>query len=149
MPVSSTFSTSAPRSASSSEQKPPGSRRVRSRTLTSLSGGALTLRNPQQSARLGDGGGAAADVFGHLPGLADQVAVGAAHLAVRQVEVVLDPGADVATEDERCAKQFPLVARDPNRLPLVGTLRPTRNLISHEGDVAGGRPDAAVDPHHE
>src|SRR6478672_7810131 len=38
MPVSSTFSTSAPRSASSSEQKPPGSRRVRSRTLTSESG---------------------------------------------------------------------------------------------------------------
>ena len=38
MPVSSTLSTSAPRSASSSEQKPPGSSRVRSRTLTSLSG---------------------------------------------------------------------------------------------------------------
>src|SRR6478752_1343212 len=38
MPVSSTFSTSAPRSASNSEQKPPGRSRVRSRTLTSARG---------------------------------------------------------------------------------------------------------------
>src|ERR1700722_13557200 len=38
MPVSSTFSTSAPRSASSNEQKPPGSRRERSRTRMPASG---------------------------------------------------------------------------------------------------------------
>src|SRR4249920_618904 len=110
MPVSSTFSTSAPRSAKSSEQKPPGSSRVRSRTLTSLSGRALTLGDPQQLASLGHGGSAPTDVLGHLARLGDQLAVGLAHLAVRQVEVVLDPGADVAAEDERGAKQFPLVA---------------------------------------
>src|SRR3954453_4295358 len=110
MPVSSTFSTSAPRSASSSEQKPPGSRRVRSRTLTSLSGRAGTLRNPQQLARLGDVRRSPADVFGHLPRLRDQLAVGLAHLAVGQVEVVLDPGADIAAEDQRGGEQLPLVA---------------------------------------
>src|SRR3954453_17097652 len=110
MPVSSTFSTSAPRSASRSEQKPPGSSRVRSRTRTSLSGRALTLRDPQQLARLGDAGRTAADVFGHLPRLGDQLAVGLAHLAVREVEVVLDAGPDVAPEHQRGGEQLPLVA---------------------------------------
>src|SRR6188474_378745 len=110
MPVSSTLSTSAPRSASRSEQKPPGSSRVKSRTLTSLSGRALTLRHSKQLARLADAGNLAADVFGHLPRLGDQVAVGAAHLAVWQVEVVLDPGADVAAQHQRRAEQFPLIA---------------------------------------
>src|SRR5690242_2286555 len=119
MPVSSTFNTSAPRSASSSEQKPPGSRRVRSRTRTSLSGAALTLRYPQQLPRLLDAGGAAADVFGHLPRLRDQVAVRPRHLAVRQVEVVLDPGANVAAEHQRGGEQLPLVAGDADHLPLV------------------------------
>src|SRR5437870_3381055 len=109
MPVSSTFSTSAPRSASRSEQKPPGSRRVRSRTLTSLSGRALTLRDPEQIARLGDAGGTAANVFGHLPRFRDQLAVGLAHLAVRQVEVVLDPCADVSPQYQRGGEQLPLV----------------------------------------
>src|SRR4051794_14246937 len=96
MPVSSTLSTSAPRSASNSVQKPPGSSRVRSRTLTSLSGRALTLRHSQQLPRFGDAGQAAAHVLGHLPRLGDQVSVGAAHLTVRQIEIVLDSGADVA-----------------------------------------------------
>src|SRR4051812_34658533 len=149
MPVSSTLSTSAPRSASSSEQKPPGKSRVRSRTLTSLSGSALTLGHSQQLTCLGDAGDLAADVFGHLARLGDQVAVGAAHLAARQVEVVLDPGADVATQDQRRAKQFPLVARDADRLPLVLALRAAGDLLRHEGDVAGVWPDAAVYAHHQ
>src|SRR6185503_6842853 len=110
MPVSSTLSTSAPRSASRSEQKPPGSSRVRSRTLTSLSGRALTLRHSEQLAGFGDRGHLATDVLGHLPRLGDQVAVGAAHLAVWQIEVVLDAGADVAAHHQRGAEQFPLVA---------------------------------------
>src|SRR5687767_8558200 len=42
-----------------------------------------------QLARLGHRRRATADVLGHLPRLGDQVAVGARHLAVRQVEVVL------------------------------------------------------------
>src|SRR5882724_148836 len=138
MPVSSTLSTSAPRSASSNEQKPPGSSLVRSRTLTSLSGRALTLRHSQQLAGLGDRGDLAADVFGHLPRLADQIAVGAAHLAVGQVEVVLDPGADVAAEDQGRAEQFPLVAGDADRLPLVRPLGAARDLIGHQVDVARG-----------
>src|SRR5215203_987780 len=43
--------------------------------------GLRSPRHSQQLPRLGDAGGAAADVFGHLSGLGDQVAVGAAHLA--------------------------------------------------------------------
>src|SRR6476620_1290343 len=143
MPVSSTFSTSAPRSARSSEQKPPGSSRVRSRTLTSLSGRALTLGYPQQLTSLGYGGRAATDVLGHLPRLGDQVAVGAAHLAVRQIDVVLDPGADVAAQHQRRGQQLPLVAGDADRLPLVRPLGAAGDLIRHQGDVAWGRADAA------
>src|SRR6202042_1834209 len=102
MPVSSTFSTSAPKSASSSEQKPPGSRRERSKTFTPergrliapskawLGGLAGPSGDPEQPARLGDRGGAPAHVFGHLACLGDQVAVGAGHLAAWQVQVVLD-----------------------------------------------------------
>src|SRR4051794_28978203 len=131
MPVSSTFSTSAPRSASSSEQKPPGSSRVRSRTLTSLSGRALTLRDPQQLARLGDASRTAADVFGHLPRLGNQLAVGLAHVAVWQVEVVLDPGADVAAEDQRGGEQLPLVAGDADHLPLVLAFWAAGDLVGH------------------
>src|ERR1043166_9673291 len=112
MPVSSTLSTSAPRSASSSEQKPPGNSRDRSRTLTSLSGRALTLRQSQQLAGFGDAGDAAADVFSHLPRLGDQVPVGATNLTVRQVEFVLDPCADVAAEYQRGGQQLPLIAGD-------------------------------------
>src|SRR5258705_9355818 len=118
MPVSSTLSTSAPRSASSSEQKPPGSSRVRSRPLTSLSGRALTLRHSKLLAGLGDTGDAAADVFCHLARLSDQVPVGARHLAVGEIEVVLDPGADVAAQHQGGAEQLPLVARDADHLPL-------------------------------
>src|SRR5215218_10231171 len=138
MAVSSTFDTAAPRSDSSSEQKPPGSRRVRSRTLTSLSGRALTLRYPEQLARLGDACRTAADVFGHLPRLRDQLAVGLAHLAVRQVEVVLDSGADVAAEHQRGGEQLPLVAGDPDHLPLVRPFRAPGNLVGHQGDIARG-----------
>src|SRR6478609_8701112 len=112
MPVSSTFSTSAPRSARSSEQKPPGSSRVRSRTLTSLRGRALTLGYPEQLASLCDGGGATADVLGHLARLGDRLAIGLRHLAVRQVEVVLDAGPDVAAQHQRGGEQLPLVAGD-------------------------------------
>src|SRR4051795_8043922 len=141
MPVSSTLSTSAPRSASRSEQKPPGSSRERSRTLTSLSGRALTLRHSQQLPGLGDAGGPAADVLGHLARLGDQVAVGACHLAARQVEVVLAPGADVATQHQRGAEQLPLVAGDADHLPLVLALGAARDLVSHEADVARGGSD--------
>src|ERR687888_528444 len=99
MPVSSTLTTSAPKSASSCEQKPPGSSRERSSTRTSLSGSSVTPRHTQHLSRLGD-----------------QVAVGARHLAVWQVEVVLEPGADVAAQRQRGAEQPPLVARDPDDL---------------------------------
>ncbi len=92
---------------------------------------------------------AAADVFGHLARLADQVAVRAAHRPVRQVEVVLDPGADVAAEHQRRAEQLPLVAGDADHLPLVGALRAAGDLVRHHGDVARGRADAAGDAHHQ
>src|SRR6476659_3452143 len=149
MPVSSTFSTSAPRSASSSEQKPPGRSRVRSRTLTSLSGRSLTLGDPQQLASLGDAGGTAADVLGHLARLGDQLAVRLRHLAARQVEVVLDTGANVAAQHQRRTEQLPLVARDADDLPLIPALAAAGNLVRHEADVTRRRTDAAVDPHHQ
>src|SRR4051794_23968303 len=149
MPVSSTFSTSAPRSASRSEQKPPGSSRERSRTLTSLSGRALTLRHSQQLASLGDAGHPAPDVLGHLARLGDQVAVGTGHLAVRQVEVVLDPGANVAAQDQRGPEQLPLVAGDADYLPLVLAFGSARDLVRHRGDVARRGANAAVDAHDE
>src|SRR5680860_1269338 len=116
MPVSSTLSTSAPRCS-------------RSRTLTSSSGSALTLRYPQQLASLGDRGGAAADVLGHLARLGDQLAVGLRHLAARQVEVVLDPGADVAAQHQRRGEQLPLVAGDADHLPLVAALGAAGDLL--------------------
>src|SRR5215212_19590 len=136
MPVSSTFSTSAPKSARRSEQKPPGSRRLRSRTLTSasggfLGGGALTLGDSQELAGLDDGGGSAADVLCHLARFRDQLAIGLRHLPIRQVEVVLDAGANVAAESQGRAEQLPLVARYPDRLPLVPPLRAARNLLGH------------------
>src|SRR3954454_23074085 len=125
MPVSSTLRTSAPKSASSSEQKPPGRSLERSRTFTPSSGRVTVATPSAPSARRGSRGhlrleaehlaglgyrrGAAADVLGHLPRLGDQVAVGAGHLAVGQVEVVLQAGADVAAEHERGAEQLPLV----------------------------------------
>src|SRR5919204_4364080 len=99
--MSSTLTTSAPRSASSSEQNPPGRRRVRSRTRRSLSGGSFTPWNPEQLACFGDGRNSPADVLRHLPRLGDQVAVRASHLAAREVEVVLEAGADVAAERKR------------------------------------------------
>src|SRR4051794_32894445 len=119
MPVSSTLSTSAPKSASRSEQKPPGSRRERSSTRMPSSarliapGGQLTVGSgqkllamalptahcppsylhppwcAQQLARLPDAGRPAAHALQDLARLGDEVAVRARHLAVREIEVVL------------------------------------------------------------
>src|SRR5207247_5421520 len=52
----------------------------------------LALRHPEHLPGLGDRGRAAADVLGHLAGLGDQVAVRPRHLAIRQVQVVLETG---------------------------------------------------------
>src|SRR3954467_12890897 len=104
MLVSSTLTTSAPRAASRSEQKPPGSSRVRSRTRTSDSGSSVMgelrsrlhpPRHPEKLAGLGDGRRAATDVLCHLTDLGDEVPVRARHVAVRQVEVVLESRAGV------------------------------------------------------
>ena len=66
-----------------------------------------------------------------------------------QIEVVLEAGADVAAEVERGGEQLPLVARDPDHLPVVGALGAVGDLLGHERDVLGHRPDAAGDPHHQ
>src|SRR3954447_1975475 len=96
MPVSSTLSTSAPRSANSSVQKPPGRSRVRSRTLSPLSGN--TRSNSEQPAGFLDRRGTATCVLDHLPCLRDEIAVRARHLTIRQIEVVLEPDADRSAE---------------------------------------------------
>src|SRR6266511_5973075 len=150
MPVSSSLTTSAPRSASSSEQKPPGSSRVRSSTLMSLSGSWLLatrdpLRNTQQLTRLGHRGRPAADVLAHLPRPGDQISVRARHLAVGEVEVVLEARTDVAPERQRGADKPPLVAGDPDHLPVVRPLGAPRDLLRHERDVSRVGTDAAVD----
>src|SRR5271154_2299531 len=173
MPVSSTFSTSAPKSASNSEQKPPGSSRERSSTRTPLSGKltatpppdgappcadppplaatvrplgradgappcaespplAATVRpvgrpsktssraqrplarcDPQQSAGLSDARRSATHVFGHLPRLRDQLAVRPRHLAIWQIQVVLQPHPDRPAQRQRRRHEHPLLARDP------------------------------------
>src|SRR3954463_584768 len=111
MPVSSTLTTSAPRSAKSSVQKPPGSRRVRSRTRSPLSGSDTAL-DPQQLAGFVDRRRATAGVLAHLPGLRDQVAIRARHLAVRQIEVVLETDPDRAAKRQRRRDEHPLLAGD-------------------------------------
>ena len=57
--------------------------------------------------------------------LRDQLAVGARHLAVRQVQVVLQAHADRAAERERRADEHPLLARDADHAP-VRALRDVR-----------------------
>ena len=52
----------------------------------------------EHGAGLVDGGHLAADVAHHVSGLLDEVAVGARHLAAREVEIVLEPDADVAAK---------------------------------------------------
>src|SRR5581483_5612397 len=89
IPVSSTLTTSAPKSARSSEQNPPGSRRERSRTF-SPSSGRLMRPHAEKLARLGDRRRTSPEILGQLPRLGDQLAVGARHAAVREVEVVLE-----------------------------------------------------------
>src|SRR5215207_4476922 len=135
MPVSSTLSTSAPKSASRSEQNPPGRRRVRSSTRTSLRAPSLVaccslldielrassneLRSSQQLPRLLDGRHPAPRRLHHLARLRDQLAVRAGHLAVREVEVVLQPDPEVASQRQRRGPEPPLLARDPDHSPVV------------------------------
>src|SRR5512132_1795214 len=99
--------------------------------------GGLAPRHAEQLAGLGDAGGAATKALGDLASLRDQLPVRLRHLPVRQVEVVLQPGAGVATEGKGCADQLPLVAGDADHLPLVLALGAAGDLIGHEADVAG------------
>src|SRR5919108_5954394 len=115
MPVSSTFRTSAPKSASNNEQKPPGKSRERSRTRIPSKGPVIAqslppatrhlppsrlhpLRRPQELAGFAHGCNASAHGLHDLASLRDQVAVRARHLAVRQVEVVLQADAHVSAQ---------------------------------------------------
>src|SRR3954451_20760216 len=117
MPVSSTLTTSAPRSANNSVQKPPGRRRVRSSTRSPLSGSDTRLHSKQAPgfiARRRTTPG----VLTHLPRLGDQVTVRAPHLAVRQVEVVLEPDPDRPAKGQSRGDEHPLLARDPDHAPV-------------------------------
>src|SRR3954468_1188502 len=142
MPVSSTFSTSAPMSANSSVQNPPGKSRVRSSTRRPLSGSDTRLHS-EQSPGLFDRGGTPAGVLAHLPRLRDQLAVRARHLAVREIEVVLEADSDRAAERERGRNEHPLLARDADDAPV----RPLGHLGCHRGEVARCRAHAAYDTH--
>src|SRR5687768_5531479 len=55
----------------------------------------------EQLSRFVDGGGLATHVARQARGALHELAVALRHLAVRQVEVVLEPAADVAAEHER------------------------------------------------
>ena len=113
---------------------------------------ALTPRpasgRAEQLARLGHGRHAPAHVLHDPPRPRDQVAVRARHLAVGQVEVVLQAHAHVAAQRGRAGHQPPLVAADPDHAPVVAALGPARDLVGHVGEVARRGPDAAGHPHH-
>src|SRR6185437_16313109 len=96
-PVSSTLITSAPKSASSIEQNPPGSSRVRSRTRRPSSGNVMSS-DPEQRPRLLDRRGAPAKLLGEPTGRGYQFAVRPRHRPIGQVEVVLEPDPDRAAE---------------------------------------------------
>ncbi len=149
MPVSSTFTTSAPKSASSSEQKPPGKRRERSSTRMPSSG----RRHVALSSRCGIASIARASrtVAGRRPmssvicrAFAISSPLELRHLAVRQVQVVLEADADRAAERERRRHQHPLVARDPDHAPV----RARGDVVDHRREVARRRRDAADHAHH-
>jgi hypothetical protein len=106
-------------------------------------------RKPKHLARLLHRRGPPAHILGHLPRLRDQLAVRSRHLTVRQVEVVLEPRADVAPERERRADEPPLLAGDPDHLPLVPALGAAGDLLGHQRDVARVGPDPPADPHDQ
>jgi uncharacterized membrane protein YeaQ/YmgE (transglycosylase-associated protein family) len=106
---------------------------------------APPARAGQPPPRLGDGRHAPPAVLGHPPRPRDQIAVGAGHLPVGQVEVVLEPDAHVAAERERGRHQRPLVARDADHAPFV---RHVGDLLGHVREVARRRPDPARHAHH-
>ena len=156
-PVSSTLTTSAPRSASRSEQKPPGRSRVRSRTRTSLSGSAQLRSDPALAhwARASRGASATVaarrpDVLGHLARLRDQVAVGARHLAVRAGR-----GCPRARRGRcrRATSAAPISLHWSREIPitcqLLGPSGPPGICSAMKADVAGVGPDAAVDADHQ
>ena len=62
----------------------------------------------------------------------DQLTVRSRHLAVRQVEVVLQPDAHVAAERERRRDERHCAAADADHPPLVRH----RDLLGHVGEVA-------------
>ena len=108
----------------------------------------LALRRGEQLARLGHRRGAPAHVLHHLARLGDQVAVRARHLAVRQVEVVLEPDAHVAAERGAAATSLHWSRLIPITPQLLGDSGPPGHLVGHEGEVPRRRPDAAGHAHH-
>jgi len=66
-------------------------------------------------------------------------------LAAGQVEIVLQPDANVAAERERRHRERPLLARDADHLPA----RAGRHLVGLEREVTRAGWDAADDAHDE
>ena len=97
---------------------------------------------PRRSRGLGDRRRPPPDVLAHPPRPRHEVAVGARHLPVREVEVVLQPDAHVAAQRQRRGHQLPLLPRDPDHAPLVGDAG--GHLLGHVGEVARARADPAA-----
>ena len=156
MPVSSTFSTSAPKSASSSEQKPPGEQArevehahaLQRQASGRCTGGAPAAAHDARAAR-----GASCTVAGRRPtssvicrALAISSPLERAISPVGQVQVVLQADPDRAAERERRGDQHPLLARDRRSRPSASGRR--RDVVDHRGEVGavGGMPPS--DAHH-
>src|SRR3954452_10032604 len=93
----------------------------------SLEPGARSLRRAarrelieaEDLLRLVDGRDLAPAVADHARRHLDELPVGLRHLAVREIEVVLEPRSDVAAERERRADHAPAALGDPDHLPLA------------------------------
>ena len=125
MPVSSTLSTSAPKSASSSEQKPPGSSRDEVEDADALERhGVSAAPPPRQRPSRSRAPRRPSPRAARRPRrirarLGDEVAVGARHLAVGQVEVVLQARrARCRRASSAAPTSIHCVAPDPDDAPV-------------------------------
>src|SRR5256885_8715699 len=122
---------------------PPVAGRARSSVLSNLA-------ERKQGPRFLDGGRLATRVARHARGLHHQVPVGARHLRSPgvEVEVVLQPDADVAAQRERGREHRPLLVGDADHFP-GGVAREGAGFARLGGEVLHGRADPAEDAHDE
>ena len=133
----------------------PGAAAMRSRTRTPSErrrrscrrAAAARPRLPSSSRASSTVAGAPADVLHHLARLRDQVAVRARHLAVRQVEVVLEAR---RARCRRAPRAAAISVHWSRLMPITPQLfaAPSGDLLGHVREVLRGRADPAGHAHH-